>query len=209
MGRGMEISVFFARAAGLFTHPFKVMADFYAASQDQARNVNLKLALLSFLTGNSATIIAGMLMDSTGAWGGVGFVLFGIFYQLLAALLFSAVLAAVFYLCLTVFAREGEQNPGMDRLMFLYFISDFLYTGLLPLALLLRTVSPAADFLFGLAGFTFIVINVLLKIRALSLLKSIGGGKSALIFFLPFIVFIAVIALGAVYFMTFVARMFM
>lgn len=202
----MEISVFFARAAGLFLHPFKVIADFHAVSQEQPRNINLKLALLAFLTGNSATIIAGMLMSTTGAWGGVGFVLFGVFYQLIMALLFNAVLASVFYLCLTVFAREGEQNPGMDRLMFLYFVSDFLYTGLLPLALLLRTVSPAADFLFGLSGFIIMVLNVLLKIRALSLLKSIGSGKSALIFFLPFIVFIAVIALGVIYFMTIMVR---
>lgn len=207
--QNLETANFFSMASRVFVHPFKTLLEFHEAAGQQSKGANFKLAFLSFITGNTAMIVAGMIMDRNGTWDSIGFILFSIFFQLTASLLANIVLVTVFYLFLVFLSKEGDQNPEIDRLFFMYFLPDMLFTGYLPLAFLLSALGPAADALFGLAGLAMVILSIVMKIRAISILASISKGKSVAVFFLPMLLILAVTVMGAIYTITFVSRMFM
>lgn len=207
--QNMDTANFFGMAARAFLHPYRTVSEMHAMTVLQSRKTNFKLAFLSFLLGNTAMIVAGLVMDNSGTWSSAGFAFYHLVFQLVAGLLSNMALAALFYFFIVFLSREEDQNPGIDRLFCLFFAPDVLYTGLLPLALLVSAIGPVSGVLFGFASLVALVLNVTMKIRGISVLAAIGKGKSTAVFFLPVLLFLAVAAMGAVYLMTLVSRMFL
>lgn len=200
---------FFGMAARVFIHPFRTVSDMREMVVRQSKRANFKLAFLSYLFGNTAMIVAGLVMDTSGTWDGAGFVLFHVVFQLVAGLIANMTLTALFYFFIVFLSREEAPSPDIDKLFCLFFLPDVLLSGLLPLSLLLRAIGPASGVLFGLASLVAMVLTIAMKIRAISAIASIGKGKSSAVFFMPLLLFLATAVLGVVYAVTFVTRMFL
>jgi hypothetical protein len=184
-----------AISSRLFFQPFRTLAEIFEAFQNQESGKTIRMVILLALMGNTASIISGMLYDSRQKVLGI----FGFGYSLLfclAAGIACNILCAGFSFFVLYLSKAEGKKPGLEGVISSYFVPDFIWILLLPIALIDHAFIHSGGF-FSLVYFILLVFNLILKIKALSISTDTGGFKSFLLMIAPVLLFtLFVIALA-------------
>lgn len=203
----MGFDEFIFISSRLFFQPFKTLSVIYEILKDEQKRNVIRLGIMMSLMGNTAGIIAGMISHhySLGV-NGIFFFIYQLVFQIFMCFVLSFFWIALSFFVLYLLKKEKELLE-LDKTFALFLIPDFLWIGLVPVAMINRAFIHSGTF-YALISFILLVILTLLKIKGVAKTALLSGIKSAGLLITPALMILLVILGSVVYGVLFLSSFF-
>ncbi len=190
----MDFFNYLAWLPGIFLHPLKSYSDFREKLKEAMNPKHIMYSIAASIIGNLSLAISNMLVNNTGT-GKAGFVLLDLLFSIITAAFAYFFTFAVIYFILFLLGRKIDRG----ELGVMILSSDFLFVVLLPAAIILSFFPAIPAAVSGLLFFVILIMNIVLKIRAISLCSPMSSFGSLALFFTPLLFGFIVLLTGLSY----------
>lgn len=201
----MDFFTFVGISSRVFFHPFNALSETYEILQNESKQNRIKWGFLISLMGSTSMILSNIIMNNERMWNSIVFLIYHICFSVFVIYVIQFFILVFFYFIIYLI----KENVELDKLISLYLFPDFLLTGLLPIAVILKAVLPDSSLLYSILTIIFFIIAMILKIKAISIVSLLSKGKSFGLFILPYLFTLFFIGISLIYFFIYLSRLFM